>query len=96
MSKSLITKANQKKVFKSLMKLVVEKGSRSKMVGSLDVAQDLNVERIEVEAVLSLFIKSGIVRYYKNAKGYTYYGITKQAYARYDAKQTVKTEKEVV
>lgn len=84
----MISKEFQIKVFEIMTWLISAKGSRKKMVSVFDIndgfkAKGYAMSKVLIEACLDVLINHKYVRYYRNEKGYIYYGITELGWTRW-------------
>lgn len=85
----MISKQYQIKVFGKMVELILAKGAKNKMISVFDIADGFKADtevqsKVLIEATLDVLIGWKYVRYYRNEKGYIYYGITKLAWERWE------------
>lgn len=90
----MITQDMQTLIFKTMIPLIQKKGANNKMISVLDIHDALKADNPElskplIEAILDVLIQHRYVRYYRDTRKYTYYGITQLGWARW----TLKTAK---
>ena len=87
----MISKENQIQVFETIATITQRKGSRKKMCSIFEISDEFKSNKIDapkvfIEGCIDLLIQHKLVRYFRNDKGYIYFGITQFGWERWDAK----------
>ena len=87
----MISKENQTQVFEAIVTIAERKSSRKKMCSIFEIADEfremkIDAPKILIEACIDVLIQHKLVRYFRNDKGYIYFGITEFGWERWDTK----------
>lgn len=87
----MISKENQTLVFEALVRITERKESRKKMASVFAIRDELRDAGIDapmilVEGCIDVLIQHKLIRYYRNDKGYIYFGVTEFGWERWDKK----------
>ena len=92
-----ITNEMQIATFEVIVRIINSKGGENKMCSIFDIhnvfkADGVETSKIMIEAVLDVLIQRKYIRYFRNDRGYIYFGITGLGWARWAQKIIKDTE----
>jgi len=97
-----VTKEAELIIFNQIVSITEAKGGQKKMTSIFSIRDNLQKEehilttRIFIESVLDILIRRRYVRYFRNDKGYMYYGATPDGWNRWFAHQAQEALQEEI